>query len=80
VISPATARCDEQTKFQLYREEGVSCHVLVDPSAAKDKVNRLVDGDYRKVGDFPDERYTFVLSRCGIDFDCGRLWRPRPPG
>lgn len=27
VISPATARRDEQTKFQLYREEGVSCYV-----------------------------------------------------
>lgn len=79
VISPATARRDEQTKFQLYREEGVSCYVLVYPSAAKAKVYRLVDGDYRKVGDFHDERYTFVLSRCGIDFDFGRLWRPRPP-
>ena len=77
VISPATARRDEQTKFQLYREEGVSWYVLVYPSAAKAKVYRLVEGDYRKVGDFHDEHYAFTLSRCTIDFDFGRLWRGR---
>ncbi len=77
VISPATARRDEQTKFQLYRDEGVTWYVLVYPAAAKAKVYRLVDGDYRKVGDFYDERQDFELSRCTIAFDFGRLWRER---
>ena len=63
VVPPATARRDELTKFQLYRDEGVSWYVLVYPSAAKAKVYRLVEGDYRKVGDFHDERHTFALSR-----------------
>ena len=75
--SPATARRDEQTKFQLYRDEGVTWYVLVYPAAAKAMVYRLVDGDYRKVGDFHDERQDFELSRCTIAFDFGRLWRER---
>ena len=77
VLSPATARRDERTKFQLYGEEGVRWYVLVDPAAARAKVYRLVDGAYRKVGDFYDESLPFELSGCTFEFDFGRLWRGR---
>ena len=75
VISPRTARRDEVVKFDLYRAEGVSHYVLVSPEAQKAKVWRLVDGEYRKVGDFHDESHRFELSRCALDFDFGRLWK-----
>jgi len=69
------ARRDEVIKFQLYRDEGVAHFVLVYPAARKAKVYRLIDGDYRKVADFSDERHRFDLSKCSIDFDFSRLWR-----
>ena len=75
VISPKTARRDEVVKFDLYRAEGVAHYVLIYPDAKKAKVWRLVDGQYRKVGDFHDETYRFDLSKCAIDFDFGRLWK-----
>lgn len=75
VISPRTARRDEVLKFDLYRAEGVSHYVLVYPEARKAKVWRLVQGEYRKVGDFHDESCRFELSRCALDFDFGRLWQ-----
>ena len=75
VTSPRTARRDEIVKFDLYRAEGVSHYVLVYPEAKKAKVWRLVDGQYRKVGDFHDETHRFELSRCALDFDFGRLWK-----
>jgi Uma2 family endonuclease len=77
ILSPATARRDEHTKFQLYRDEGVRWYVLVDPVAARAKVYRLVDGEYRKVGDFRTESCQFELSNCTITFDFGRLWTGR---
>lgn len=77
VLSPATARRDEYTKFQLYGEEGVRWYVVVDPAASRAKVYRLIDGQYRKVGDFYDESLSFDLSGCKIEFDFGRLWRGR---
>jgi Uma2 family endonuclease len=77
VISSATARRDEQTKFQLYRDEGVTWYVLVYPASDKAKVYRLIDGDYRKVDDFHDDAYDFDLSRCTLAFDFGRLWHRR---
>lgn len=79
VVSPSTARRDEQTKFQLYRDEGVTWYVLVYPAAAKAKVYRLIDGDYRKIGDFHDQLHCFELSACAVPFDFARIWH-KPSG
>jgi Uma2 family endonuclease len=75
VISPKTSRRDEVIKFDLYRKEGVGYYVLVYPEAKKAKVWQLIEGDYRKVGDFYDEKHCFGLSGCTIDFDFSRLWK-----
>ncbi|NEV62153.1 Uma2 family endonuclease [Thiorhodococcus minor] len=77
VISRKTARRDEHTKLQLYAEEGVAHYVLVYPELKKAKVYRLVDGAYRKVGDFQGETHAFALSKCIIPFDFGRIWKRR---
>ncbi len=78
IVSPKTARRDEVLKFELYREEGVAHYVIVYPDLRKAKVWRLVDGEYRKVGDFHDERHRFELSKCAIEIEFARLWRRLP--
>lgn len=75
VISPKTARVDEVTKLELYQREGVAWYVVVYPAAKKAKVWQLVDGHYRKVADFQDEKHRFDLSKCSIDLDFARLWQ-----
>ncbi|MBK1649669.1 Uma2 family endonuclease [Rhabdochromatium marinum] len=67
VLSPKTARRDEQTKFQLYRDEGVGYYILLYPQSAKAKVYRLIDGDYRKVGDFHRETCPIELPDCVVE-------------
>lgn len=74
VISPKTARRDEQTKFQLYCEEGVGYYILLYPQQNKAKVYRLIEGAYRKVGDFQHERCRIELPNCVVDLDVSRLW------
>jgi Uma2 family endonuclease len=74
VVSKTTARRDEETKFRLYRDEGVANYVLVYPQAKKAKAYRLVDGDYRKAGDFYDESHRFVLSNCAFKLDFSGIW------
>ena len=74
VISPRTARRDEQTKFQLYQEEGVGHYILLYPDQHKAKVYRLIDGAYRKLGDFQNEHGAFELPDCVVDVDFSRLW------
>jgi Uma2 family endonuclease len=78
IASPTTARRDEVLKFQLYRTEGVSHYLIVYPEERKVKAWRLIDGEYRKVGDFHDETQRFELSKCAIDLNFSRLWRRLP--
>jgi hypothetical protein len=49
--------------------------VLVYPDQRKAKVYQLMDGAYRKVGDFSREVRLFDLSKCAIDFDFGFIWQ-----
>ena len=75
VVSKSSARRDELLKFELYQSEGVTHYVLAYPDKRKAKAYRLVDGVYRKVGDFSQETQLFDLSKCTIDFDFGCIWQ-----
>jgi Uma2 family endonuclease len=75
VISPSTARRDELLKFELYQTEGVKYYVLTYPDSRKAKVFHLIEGKYRKLGDYSAETITFQLSACQIDFDFNFIWR-----
>jgi len=74
VVSPQRTRRDEVIKFDLYQREGVRYYVLVYPEAQKAKVYQLIESEYRKEGDFCDERHRFVLSKCTFDLDFAQLW------
>ncbi|MDP4027630.1 MAG: Uma2 family endonuclease [Gallionella sp.] len=75
VVSPKSARRDEVIKFDLYRTEGVMHYVLIYTDSKKAKAYRLIEGEYRKVGDFHDEQHCFELPGCAIDFDFSRIWK-----
>nr|WP_242477147.1 Uma2 family endonuclease [Halochromatium glycolicum] len=77
VISPPTRRRDEQTKFELYRQEGVTWYLLLDPSRAQAGLYRLVDGNYRKVSGFHDGGHDIAFSTCTLRLDFARLWERR---
>ena len=74
VISPSTARRDEQLKFELYQREGVPYYVLVYPEQKTARVYGLVDGRYRKIGDFMHKATSITLDGCQFDFDFGEIW------
>ena len=74
VLSPSTIIKDINLKFQLYEREGVLYYVIVDPKEKMAKVYRWNDGRYVKVGDFSNERVTFDIGECRIDFDFGKVW------
>ncbi len=75
VISPSTARRDEQLKFELYQREGVRHYVLVYPEQKTARVYTLDGGAYRKVGDFINESTSFTLPDCQFDFDFAGIWK-----
>ena len=73
VISPSTARRDEEIKFKIYEEEGVEFYVLVYPNDLRAKVYKNIDGKFKKVGDFTKESFDFGI--CGIKVDFENVFR-----
>ena len=75
IISPRRARHDEHTKYMLYQAEGVRYYLLAYPDERKIKAYRLIDGNYRKIGDIFDETLQFELSKCSFEIDFSLLWK-----
>lgn len=74
VISPSTARRDEQLKFELYQREGVQFYALVYPDQKTARVYILKDGQYRKLGDYMNDICSLEVSGCQIEFDFSKIW------
>ena len=68
VLSPTTKRKDRHLKYRLYAEAGVRYYIMVDPAGMFAEVYRLDGAIYRLEGEFREERYTFELDGCRIDF------------
>jgi len=75
VISKSTARRDEQTKFELYKNERVPYYVIVYPGDLKAKVYRLENNSYQKVDDFTHEVMEFGDLKCGGTINFERVFR-----
>ncbi|QEP42899.1 Uma2 family endonuclease [Ectothiorhodospiraceae bacterium BW-2] len=75
ILSKTTANRDESTKLQLYEREGVSYYAIVAPEAKRTKLYRLIDGEYRKIGDFYAESQPIELSKCAFTFDFSSVWQ-----
>ncbi len=75
IISPVTARRDEQLKFHLYEREGVPYYTILYPEQKVAKVYKLQLGRYIKVGDFKEESVAFELDDCAITIDFSKVWR-----
>ena len=75
VASPSTVTKDEKVKFEIYEREGVKYYIIVYPDTKVAKAYELKDGRYIKKGDFSDEKTTFTLPTCDIEFDFSRIWR-----
>lgn len=76
VLSKATARKDQTTKYELYEQEGVKYYIIVSPDDKVAKVYELKDGRYTKVCDATNETVEFTLKECDekVVFDFSKIW------
>jgi len=75
VISPSTIKRDEHIKFEIYEKEGVEWLFLVYPNILKVKAYRLIDGKYKKIGDFTDEKLKIKIEEYEGELDFEKLFR-----
>ena len=74
VISPSTAKKDEEYKFGIYEFEKVKYYILVYPEDLKAKIFKIKDDKYTKVGDFTTESYDFEESECRVNLDFKKVF------
>ena len=75
VISPSTIKRDEDVKFRIYEKEGVEFLILVYPEILKAKVYKLIDGKYKKLGDFIDEKLKIKINECEGEIDFEKIFK-----
>ena len=74
ILSPSTAKKDETIKFDIYEEEGVEYYILVYPDDLRAKAYRLIEGKYRKIGDFSKETLEFDGLNCKLFLDFAKVF------
>lgn len=75
VISASSTRRDEQLKFELYQNEGVSYYGIVYPENKTVKLYQLVNPIYKKLGDYSEEKLNLKINNCKIQLDFALSWR-----
>ena len=75
VISPSTAKRDEELKFSIYEFERVKYYILVYPDELKAKIFKHNGEKYIKVGDFLNETYEFDISCGKVKLDFERIFK-----
>jgi Uma2 family endonuclease len=75
VVSESSVFRDEEVKFKIYEKEGVEWYLIAYPNFCKVKVYRLIDGKYKKVGDFTNEKLKLKLQDCEGEVDFKRVFK-----
>lgn len=75
IISPSTAKRDETYKFDVYEAEKVKYYIIVYPDDLVAKVYKLDGKEYDKQGDFSEETYAFLDTKCGVKIDFARVFK-----
>jgi len=68
VISPSTAKKDEELKYSIYASEGVKYYILIYPNELVAKVYKNYDFVFKKLGEFDSESIEFIDTKCDFSF------------
>ena len=75
VVSPSTAKRDENLKFTIYETEGVKYYILVYPDDLVAKVYKNSDFKFKKVGEFDSETLNFSDIKCEFEFNFEAIFK-----
>ena len=73
IISPSTAKIDENEKFKIYEKEGVKYYILAYPNHLFAKVYENKNG-FKKIGDFEVEKIT-LDTKCKVEINFDTIFK-----
>jgi len=75
VVSPSTAKRDENLKYIIYQGEGVKYYILVYPNDLIAKVYKNHNFKFRKVGEFDREIVDFIDIKCEFNLNFEAIFK-----
>ena len=75
IVSPNSARQDENIKFEICEREGVRYYILVYPENTVAKVYHHAGGKFVKIADATNDKILFDLGDCSFEFDFSLIWQ-----
>ena len=74
ILSPSTEKKDRNEKFYLYEEAGVKYYVIVDSQMNNAEIYKIKNKKYKEEKKVTQEKYTFEIDNCQIDFAFSKIW------
>jgi Uma2 family endonuclease len=74
ILSPSTATKDKIIKYEIYQEQKVKYYIIVDPKTNSADILELKDNNYQKMLSTNNDKFSFDLEECVIDFDFSLIW------
>lgn len=74
ILSPSTHLKDRNTKSKLYAELGIKYYILVEPEGEIVEVFLLKNKAYNLELKTHDEKFSFKIQECEIEFDFSKIW------
>jgi Uma2 family endonuclease len=75
ILSPSTAKNDENAKFNIYETQQVKYYILIYPNDLIARVYKIKNDRYIKVGDFNSETLKFEDIECELSLDFDKVFR-----
>lgn len=77
ILSPSTAKKDQNIKFDLYESNGVKYYVIVNPLKKVVEIFELTNGKYQKIKETSEEAFSFDLqneAECSFSLNFKETW------
>ncbi len=75
ILSPSSAKKDENVKFNIYEAQQVEYYILLYPNDLVARVYKIKNDRYIKVGDFSNETLAFDDIECDLRLDFDKVFR-----
>ena len=79
ILSPSTAKKDENAKFNIYEAQQVEYYILIYPDDLVARVYKIKNDRYIKMGDFSKERLEFEDIECDLSLDFEKVFKKFTP-
>lgn len=75
IVADSTAACDREAKRDLYRDQGVTTYILIDPNSKEVVIHSRLDNDPWNARNLADKAVVTLCDHCVVEIVHESLFR-----